>query len=127
MNADQLIAWCSQDPVERFPFASEICNLFERDETIGRLVITDQALSILSSAPDKRAIVQIYVERFRPSSWSEPLFEILETRLGLFNDLKGDPDLEEMIADAEREFRNDIIESRRSDAIRERAEAQSFE
>ena len=127
MSTELLISWCSQSPAERFPFASEICDLFEQDEAIGRLAITDQALSVLNLAPDKQKIIQNYVERFRPSTWSGPLSEILEPRVELFDDLKGDPALQELIADAEQKFRNDIIECRRFDASREKAEAQSFE
>jgi hypothetical protein len=127
MVTEHLLNWCNRSPAERYLFASEICDLFEQNEALGRLVITDQALRLLNSAPDKRVILEVYFERFRPLPRGGSLHEILEARLGLFEDLRGDPDFEDIVVDAEREFRNDIIESRRFEAKRERAEAQSFE
>lgn len=127
MSTDELIKWCMKNPKDRFLFASEICDLFERDQSVGRLVITEQAIRVLNAAPDQQEVIRNYVERFRPSTWSGPLSEILESRVELFDDLKGDLSLQALIEDAEQKFRDDIVEWRRFDASREKAEAQSFE
>ena len=83
-----LIDWCNEEPETRYAFAAGGCKLFEKQaDDKSPLVISETAIALLEAAPDKKAVVETYLSRFRPSSWSGSLSGILQARLPLLDQL----------------------------------------
>jgi len=96
---DVLVDWCNASPPDRYVFAARSCKLFdirsranEEHTNIhsvddSELVISDAALAVLANAPDKKAVIEVYLKRFTPSGWSGSLAEILKKRIPLLDAL----------------------------------------
>lgn len=136
-----LIDWCSASPSDRYVFAARSCKLFD---TGGRaneghnnidsvddseLVISETALSVLSNAPDRRAVIECYLKRFTPSGWSGSLAEILKKRVPLLDALNlGDAEeLKPVLATARANLERRIAAEELHEDQEERERTGSFE
>ncbi|MGV1803833.1 hypothetical protein ACQZ6A_18365 [Agrobacterium vitis] len=125
-----LIAWCEVSPTDRYPFAAATCDLFEKsDDDNPSSTISKTATALLSKAPDKVAIVKEYLPRIWPNSWSGSRADILEKRRPLLKTLiiDEDPEISNIIYNAEIELKKDIDLWRKRDEDFERASVESFE
>ena len=91
---ESLIYWARIDPKPRFPKLATIIPLFANEEQNGALGWSTIALSLLESAPDKPRVLAEYQQRFKPSSWSGSLANILEKYRALPQALLTHPDIE---------------------------------
>jgi len=124
--AQVLIEWCELSPPDRYPFVAASCQLFDSGKGEGDLVAVSQTAGIvLRHAPDKLAVLNEFVNRFRPRSWSGSRAEILERRFPLLQSLNpdNDPELAKFIARAEIDLRKLISEERRYEAREEQDDA----
>jgi hypothetical protein len=111
-------------------FAAGGCKLFEKqkDET-APLMISDTAIALFEEAPDKNAVVEKFIFRFQPSSWSGSLADILEVRLPLLDQLivTGNEAVSSAIASAKAKLQNRIDTERSHEAEEEKSRNSSFE
>jgi hypothetical protein len=127
---EALIDWCDTSPTDRYVFAAETCRLFEKDsEEAKPQSISNTAVRVLAAADDKQKVLRIFIDRFRPRSWSGNLSAILRERLPLLAELNpsNDPEVSSKIAGAQLLFAEWISASEKSEEADERARSGSFE
>ena len=81
--AETLIAWCRAAPVTRFLQAAAIITpvIGGTDGAVAQWTPAAQAL--LGEAPDRAAVLDQFLTRFRPGGWSGSLAAILDSRAAL--------------------------------------------
>jgi hypothetical protein len=87
-----MIAWCNQEPGSRYVTMASVVSYLRGSEEEAASQWSGVALTLLQRAPDPVGVARIFVERFRPASWSGSLAAILEGRKGLLTELEGRPD-----------------------------------
>lgn len=83
---DKMLQWCDAKPRERYPAISRAVSYYTASKD-GKLEWTPLAIEMLSRAPDPMAVLETFVGRFSPGSWSGSRAAIIETRLGLLDQL----------------------------------------
>jgi len=73
---EPLTAWCEQDHENRYPLAASIITYAQA--TSSSLAWSEQAKVLLSNAPDPRRVLEVFIERFQPMSWSGSRAAIIE-------------------------------------------------
>ena len=127
---DKLIEWCEVSPADRYIFAAETCRLFEnKSEGDADVSLSELLKAITSKSPNKKAVLNIIISRFQPSSWSGSLAAILCSRLPLLSTLNpfDDKELELEIKQAEETFKKYIVAEEAIEEERERRQTGSFE
>ena len=131
VSESALIEWCSESPIDRFIFAARTCKLFVwstpgEDNVTG---IASAAMGVLRNAPDKKAILDIFLERFQPMSWSGSLAVIMRQRMMLLDQLKSieDKGLDFLIDEAKSRFSRVLASEEKQEEIEERSRTGSFE
>jgi hypothetical protein len=125
-----LIEWCEISPMDRYVFAAETCHLFEKgSEEAKPQSISDAAVRILAAADDQTKVLSVFIDRFRPMSWSGPLSAVLRERLLLLDALNpsSDPVMRAKIEEAQRVFAECISREEKREEAEERARSESFE
>jgi hypothetical protein len=84
--ASVMLAWCDEAPEQRYPALAKVVTFSNQKEN-GPAEWSPLALAILDSAPDPAAVLQAFVHRFSPNSWSGSLAEIIESRASLLDRL----------------------------------------
>lgn len=126
-----VIDWCSHSPADRFIFAAHTCKLFEwsapGDESVTG--IASAATSVLRNAPDPKEILNIFLDRFRPMSWSGSLGSIMRQRLMLLDQFKSieDAALNVLIEETKARFSRALASEEEREEIEERSRTGSFE
>lgn len=94
---DVLFAWCDEMPAERFPYAAEIIEIFQavagadgRPRRVGGA--SDVAVALLNEAPDRAKVLEVYEQRVIPNSWSGSRAEIVQGRMGFWDNLEQNAD-----------------------------------
>ncbi len=129
-SADTLIEWCNVSPTDRYVFAAEICRLFDKHYNEAELLsISDVSVRILAAAHDKAKILRIFIDRFRPRSWSGPLSVVLRKRLPLFDALNpaGDLVMRTIVEETKREFAEWISAEEKAEEDEEKVRNEKFE
>ncbi|MXV27318.1 hypothetical protein GS629_00920 [Aeromonas veronii] len=81
INMDFLIAWCCarNEPRVWGAIAASI-NLWDKDEEIEKLEISELALRLLEASPSPAIFLEIFAERVTPSSYSGSRAEVMQSR-----------------------------------------------
>ncbi|MGU5652295.1 hypothetical protein [Aeromonas allosaccharophila] len=81
INMDFLISWCCarNEPRVWVAIAASI-NLWEKDDEIEGLRMSELALRLLGSSPDPAIVLEIFAERVTPSSWSGSRAKVMQSR-----------------------------------------------
>ncbi|MEN3760207.1 hypothetical protein [Aeromonas veronii] len=81
INMDFLIAWCCarNEPRVWGAIAASI-NLWDKDEEIEKLEISELALRLLEASPSPAIVLEIFAERVTPSSYSGSRAEVMQSR-----------------------------------------------
>lgn len=110
-----LIKWCNVSPEDRFIFAANTCQLFDRDNPSDLSYesvtgISSTAKKIFAIAPDKKKVLEIFVSRLQPTSWSGSRAAIMRQRANFLDQFNptNDIDLQALI-EAEKEKLSDLI------------------
>jgi hypothetical protein len=132
IDSDALVEWCNSDPIERYNLAANICPLFENiapeHENKG-VSLSSIAKIIFENADDKKEVLNVFLNRFWPSSWSGSLAEILRSRLPLLDSLNvnGDELLIQEISHAKDLYVKQIARETEREATDDRFRALRFE
>ncbi len=90
MSPDAALDWCSTSPDDRFLFIAATCDLYapkKPDEEHTDRRLSEIARRTFDAAPDKKAVLKLYVDRLMPMQWSGSRAEKLRQRLGILDDL----------------------------------------
>lgn len=94
ISGKALIGWCDQDPEIRYPLIADAIQPFEKCPETGNMKWRKVVYSLLEKALDLKVILDNLSGSIRPNGWSGSLADILQTRLTLFEELKGHPNEE---------------------------------
>ncbi len=86
-------------------------------------------MEVFKSAPDKKRIIEVYVRRIIPMSWSGSRADKLRLRLGIFDDLASLASEEDMtIVDERRAYMLKLVnEIKEQEDAEERTKNETFE
>ena len=132
---DILIEWCDISPEERYIFAADTCQLIEKSysdqsPTNTTLALSAVAKSDFAGAKDKKAVLEVFSNRFHPRSYYDgSLSAILKKRLELLPTLNPTDDeaLRIQIAPAEEALKTIIAAIAAREEAEERSRTGSFE
>jgi hypothetical protein len=87
ISREALIDWCEGDRERRYPLAASIITFARPSEENGPPVWSEQANALLASAPDPRSVLAVFIERFKPRSWSGSRATAIEANAQLLDSL----------------------------------------
>lgn len=129
-----IIEWCKVAPLDRCVFIANTCTVYETvrsddANSSGKTKLSQLSLQLLSIAPEKMAILKIFIERLHPRSWSGSLSAVLRTRLPLLGQLNPghDPALAAEISTAEELLRQQITAQEAHELSRDKERSERFE
>ena len=129
-----LIEWCQISPSDRCTFAAQICGLLEpiepdavEDESAVR--ISSAARELLEFSPNREQVLNIFIRRIYPVSWSGPLSTLLRRRAALLDELNPNGDLKthQLLAKAKDQMGERIKDEETREAAEERSRSSRFE
>jgi len=86
----EMLAWCEQDPAERYPMMASVVTLFRQGIENTGLELSEIAQALLDRAPHRLVVVNEYVQRFRPHNYSGSLAAAMEVALAPLRHLEDD-------------------------------------
>ncbi len=129
ITSEALIAWCGEDPEHRYPLAASIITFAHRPETSGPLAWTDQAMALLANAPAPRSVLEVFIERFRPMTWSGSRAALIEANARLLDSLESDgpPDLIPFVTESKAQLAQIVTRMRQRETEQDRTHDERFE
>lgn len=126
---EHLIAWCDQDREKRYPLAASFVGFARRTEENGPQVWSEQAKALLAHAPDPGGVLTVFVERFRPMSWSGSRAALMEANARLLDSLELEvlAPLEAFVAEARDQLAQQVARERQRETERDRERDERFE
>ncbi|MBB3521165.1 hypothetical protein [Rhizobium sp. BK456] len=126
------LEWCSVSPEDRYLFIAATCVLYapkKPGEENSDRGLSEIASEVFKAAPDKRQVLNAYIRRLMPMSWSGSRAEKLRQRLGILGDLASLVSGEDaQIVDDERTRMLKIVnEMREQEDAEERTRNETFE
>jgi hypothetical protein len=126
--SEEVLTWCEERPSERYPAVARGVS-FQMPSNESRVQWTPIAKEMLLRAPDPLAVLKVFTSRFQPRGWSGSLAAILESRLGLLDQVSelSNETLDNYVREIRTEFVNSIAERRRWEDERDRVDDERFE
>ncbi|MBN9008502.1 MAG: hypothetical protein J0H40_24250 [Rhizobiales bacterium] len=123
-----LLDWCDEAPEQRYPAIAKVVSFFTQKEN-EPVEWSPIALTILDRAPDPAVILQTFVGRFSPRSWSGSRAEIVEARAGLLDRLPAHhaTAFAQTVASLKAELADDVAKTRKWENERDRERDERFE
>jgi hypothetical protein len=124
----EMLQWCDEKPVERYPAVSRAVSYHTAPKD-GGTEWTPLAMEMLKRAPDPLAVLETFVRRFSPTSWSGSRAAIIESRLGLLDRLDElkNASLADYVTQIRPQLVDDIARMRRWEDERDIARDERFE
>src|SRR5262249_38936453 len=85
---DELISWCNQDAVGRYPAMATVITAFNHADEPGPRQWTSIAVRLLENCPDRIAVLKQFVLRLTPMSWRGSRATVMECNVRLLDDLE---------------------------------------
>ena len=129
ISCEELIAWCEGDAEARYPLAASFVSFSRRAEEGGPQVWSEQARALLAHAPDPRNVLEVFVDRFRPMSWSGSRAALIVANARLLDDLEATlpTTLMPYVAEARDRLARVIASERKSETAEDKARDERFE
>ncbi|MEG6509975.1 hypothetical protein V6C03_13470 [Methyloligella sp. 2.7D] len=129
ISRETLIDWCDRDPNVRYPLVAGFVTFARHAEERGPLVWSEQAKALLANAPDFKRVLEVFIERFQPMSWSGSRAALMETNARLLDDLDAEVPAEHVrfIKEAKRQLAQEIASERQHETERDYARDERFE
>jgi len=83
---EEMLRWCDEKPAERYPAIAQAVSYHIATSDTGP-DWTPLAIEMLKRSPDPPAVLEAFLRRFSPTSWSGSRAAIIESRLGLLDRL----------------------------------------
>lgn len=124
-----LLAWCDQLPGIRYPAIAAGVTPFQWSGEAGRPQWTSIARKLLDRAPDRVAVLKLFVGKFSPTSWSGSRAAIVKSNARLLDELAGypDPALVEFVEKEKTRLSQAIQAETQTEALIERERDERFE
>lgn len=89
---ETLLEWADHDPDDRYRKLAKEIRLFEPSDDKEIFSLSPLALQLIDKAPDRSAVLKIFASRFRPTTWSGSLADVMARYLQPLQQLLGHPD-----------------------------------
>lgn len=124
---DSLIAWCQVKRETRYPIAAKFVNFSV--EVDGILNWSNHAIALFSHSVDPRKIIDIFINRFRPSIWSGSLAAEVEKKVRLLDEIPSinSPELFHHIRVAKTRLLQEVVLLRDEETAEDSAQDETFE
>jgi hypothetical protein len=129
ISCEALMAWCEGVRDRRYPLAASIITFARRPEASDPQVWSEQAKALLASAPDPRSVLAVFIERFRPMSWSGSRAALMEANARLLDNLESNAsfDLIPFVTEAKAKLAQEVARERLWETQQDRARDERFE
>lgn len=129
ISCEELIAWCDRDHEKRYPLVASIVTFARRADESGPRVWSEQAKVLLASAPDPAGVLGVFIERFRPSSWSGSRAALMEANAHLLDALEAEVsgELVSFVTETKARLAQEIALERRRETEWDRHQDERFE
>ena len=129
ISPEVLTAWCAEDPIIRFPLAASVVTFARRTDGNQPIAWSEHAAALLAAAPNAQKVLNIFIERFWPTSWSGSRAAIAEENARLLdsNEVQALAEAREMVLQAKAELARTVIEERQWETKRDRGRDGRFE
>lgn len=129
ISCEKLIAWCDADRALRYPLAASIITFARRLEESGAQVWSEQAIALLAGAPAPKSVLTMFIERFRPMSWSGSRAALIEANARLLDSLEPyvPSDLMSLVTEAKAYLAQEVARERLWETKEDRARDERFE
>jgi hypothetical protein len=123
-----LVAWCDVAPKVRYPLASVIVTFNSSPEESAAQEWSEQALALLTGAPNPEIVLTTFIERFQPSHWIGSLATIIEANARLLDDMNEiAPSLLPLAMGAKSQLLHQVDRERQLETGRDRIRNEHFE
>lgn len=124
-----LVAWCHQAPKSRFTLAAAFVTFACRSKESGAATWSEQAKSLLANAPDPGPVLDVFVDRFCPMSWSGSRAALMELNARLLDSLDDEVagKLHDTLPATKAQFARQIEHERQRETERDRVRDERFE
>lgn len=129
ISCEALISWCEGDRDRRYPLGAAIITFAHRPEAGCPLVWSEQARALLASAPNPKSVLEVFIKRFRPMSWSGSRAALMETNAQLLDRLESlvPSSLSPFVTNAKTRLVQEVARERQEETERDRARDERFE
>lgn len=127
ISIEDLIAWCQVDGLTRFPLAASFIT-YSHHPVDGPQTWSEQALALLTQAPDPQSVLAVFIERFRPMRWGGSRAAAMDANARLLGEVEKIPAvLIPYAAEASARLEKEIHSERESEAKHDRVNNERFE
>jgi hypothetical protein len=88
LTLNDLIDWCDELPNVRYPVAASTITMVRRPNPKAAQEWSKEAIEVLTRCPEPEAVLEQYVIRLKPMSWSGSRAALMETNAHLLDDLE---------------------------------------
>jgi hypothetical protein len=127
--SEELFAWCDLKPQERYPLMAQVVSLYAKNQDEPAAGWSVTALALLEKSPDSVEILERFVGRFRPISWSGSRAVAMEGYLPLLQTLQSHADrrIAQFAKAEEGRLRKEIDKERRQETRDDKVSDERFE
>jgi hypothetical protein len=129
ISCNALVTWCEEGRERRYPLMASIITFACCPEASGPLEWSEQAKSILTRAPDPRRVLEVFIKRFRPMSWSGSRASLMEANTRLLDSLElyVASDLMPFVTEAKAQLAQEVARERQAETKGDRLRDERFE
>lgn len=129
ISCDAIVAWCERDRGRRYPLLASIVTFACCSEASDTLEWSEQAKTILNRAPDPRSVLEVFIKRFRPMSWSGSRASIMDANAQLLGSLELyiASDLVPFVSEAQVQLAQEVARARQRETEDDRVRDERFE
>jgi hypothetical protein len=129
ISSNDLISWCDNHRELRYELAASFISFRHREAENGPVAWSEHAKMLLAHAPNRRAVLASFVERFRPSSWGGSRATLIEANARLLDSLQPEvsAELSTFIAEAKGRLATVIADERKWENLQSRDRDERFE
>lgn len=126
---DTLIAWCETDRERRYVLAASIITFSHRPDESGSVTWSEHAKAILTRAPDPKAVLEVFIRRFQPRSWSGSRAAVIEANARLLDRLDSlvPSEVAPFVTKAKAQLSQEVARERQWETEHDRAMDERFE
>ncbi|WP_156635500.1 exonuclease SbcCD subunit D C-terminal domain-containing protein [Methylobacterium sp. Leaf123] len=125
-----LIGWCRVEQQRRFPIAASFVTFASHPDGDKPLAWSPQATSLLVHSPNPMDVLNVFIRRFRPSSWSGSLAALIEANsllLDMLPAIAQSKELDDLVSVAKRRLAEEVAAERRRETAEDRERDERFE
>lgn len=129
ISCEDLIGWCDRDGEQRYPLMASFITFAGGPEENGPSVWSEHAKALLAHAPNPRPVLEVFIERFRPMSWSGSRAALMEANAQLLDSLETDvlSRIMPFVTEAKARLSQEVAQMRQQETNEDRARDERFE